>query len=92
MRSFVGGLLETLEPRLLDPPYLVHDEPPPLHVATQFGQRVGRDRLALGRAQTLQALGGLLQLGIEVADAKPRQGRFHAVDDATLLANEAGAL
>src|SRR5215831_5891394 len=50
--------------------------------------RIGRDRLALGRAQVFQALRRLLELGIEAADAEPRQGRPDAVDDGGLLANE----
>ena len=48
--------------------------------------------LALGRAQVFQALRRLLELWIEVADAKPRQGRLDAVDDRGLLANEGLAL
>src|SRR5262245_32934944 len=79
---------ETLQTGSLDLPYLIDDEPPAFHVATQFRQRVRRDRLTLGRTQATKALGGLLQLRIEVADAEPRQGRFHAIDDASLLANE----
>ncbi|WP_247389044.1 MULTISPECIES: hypothetical protein, partial [unclassified Bradyrhizobium] len=59
------------------------------HVATQLSQGVGRDRLALGGAQAVKAFGGLLQLGIEAADAKPDQRCFHSVDDPTLLADEA---
>src|SRR5262245_35032143 len=62
------------------------------HVAAQFGERVGRDRFALGAAQVLQALGRPLELGIEVANAEPRQGRLDATDNAGLLTNEGLAL
>jgi hypothetical protein len=43
----------------------------------------------LGRAQIFEAIGRLLEHGIEVADGEPRQGRLHAVDNAALFANEA---
>ena len=69
--SITGRLLETLQASILDLPYLIIDEPPAHHVAAQLSQRVGRDRLALGRAQAFKALGGPLQLGIESADAEP---------------------
>ena len=58
----------------------------------QFGQRVGRDRLALGRAQTCKEFGGFLQFGIEAADAQPDQRCFDSVDDPTLLSDQALAL
>jgi hypothetical protein len=53
-------LLETLQASILDLSYLITDEPPAHHVATQLSQRVGRDRLALGCAQAVKAFGGLL--------------------------------
>jgi len=34
-------------------------------------------------SQIFEAAGGLLQLGIEAADAKPNQRCFHSVDDPT---------
>ena len=46
----------------------------------------------LGRAQAVEAFNRLLQLGIEAADAEPRQRRLHSVDDPALLANETFAL
>src|SRR5262249_49395242 len=90
--SITKRLLETLQASILDLPDLITDEPPAHHVATQLSQRVGWDRLALGCAQAVQAFGGLLQLGIEAADAKPNQRCFHSVDDPTLLSDEALAL
>src|SRR6202795_239570 len=75
--------------RVLDLPYLITDKPPAHHVATQLSQGVGRDRLARGGAQAVKAFGGLLQLGIEAADAEPDQRCFHSVDDPTLLSDEA---
>src|SRR5262245_26099563 len=57
MRSITGRLLETLQASILDPADLSTDEPPALHIAKQLGQRVGRDRLALGRAQAFFSLG-----------------------------------
>jgi hypothetical protein len=36
--------------------------------------------------------GGLLQLGIEAADAQPDQRCFHSVDNPSLLSDEALAL
>ena len=62
--SILKRLLETLQAIILDLPYLIIDKPPAYHVAMQLSERVGRDRLAFGRAQTFKALGGLLQLGI----------------------------
>jgi len=53
-------LLETHQASILDLPDLITDEPPAHHVAMQLSQRVGRDRLALGRAQARKAFGGLL--------------------------------
>src|SRR4029077_18137222 len=55
-------------------------------------QRVGRDRLALGRAQAFKSFGSFFQLGIEAADAEPDQCCFDSVDDPTLLSDEALAL
>src|SRR5262245_62964842 len=85
-------LLQTLESSLLDLAYLLHDEPPALHVAAQLRERIGWNGFVFGRAHVLQALRGLLQFGIEVADAEPRQGRLHAVDDTRVLTNERLAL
>src|SRR6202040_2473257 len=90
--SITGRLLETLQASVLDLPYLITDEPPAHHVATQLSQGVGRDRLALGGAQAVKAFGGLLQLGIEAADAQPDQRCFHSVDNPSLLSDEALAL
>src|SRR6266852_3139051 len=92
MWSITGRVLETLQACLLDPPDLITDEPPAIHVATQLSQRVGRDRLAFGRVQAFKAFGGLLQLGIESTDAEPDQRRLHSIDDPTLLSDEALAL
>jgi hypothetical protein len=78
--------------RLNSPPYLIADEPPAHHVATQLSQGVGRDRLAFGGAQAVKAFGGLLQLGIEAADAEPDQRCFHSVDDPTLAGIAPAAL
>ena len=57
--SVIGRLLETLQTSVLDLPYLITDEPPAHHVATQFSERVRRDRLALRRVQSFKAPGGL---------------------------------
>src|SRR6185437_8632814 len=84
--------LETLQASVLYLSYLIADKPPARHVAAQLSQRVGRDRLALGGAQAVKAFGGLLQLGIEAADAQPDQRCFHSVDDPTLLSDKALAL
>src|SRR6516162_6990211 len=89
MWSITGCMLETLQASILDLPDLITDEPPAHHVATQLSQRVGRDRVALGRAQAVKAFGGLLQLGIKAADAEPDQRCFHSVDDPGLLSDEA---
>ena len=67
MWSIIGRLFETLQASFLYLPYLITDEPPAHHVATQLSQGIGRDRLALGGAQAVEAFGGLLQLGIEAA-------------------------
>ena len=77
-----------LQAPLLDLSYLLGNELLPLHVAAQFRKRIGRDRLALGRARALQTFRRLLEFGVEVTDPKPRQGRLDAVDDAGLLLNE----
>src|SRR6267154_4307875 len=86
------GACSTFKASILDLPYLIIDEPSARHVATQLSQRVGRDRLALGCAQAVKAFDGLLQLGIEAADAEPNQRCFHSVDDPTLLSDKALAL
>src|SRR6202022_3223543 len=70
----------------------ITDQPPPIHVATQLSHRIGRYWLVLGRAQIFKSPGGLLQLGIEAADAEPDQGCFHSVDNPSLLSDEALAL
>src|SRR5216684_2935180 len=90
--SITGRLLHTLQASLLDLADLITDEPPALHVAMQLSQRVGRYWFALGRAQIFKAPGGLLQLGIEAADAQPDQRCFHSVDNPSLLSDEALAL
>src|SRR5260370_28850424 len=81
-----------LQANILDLRYLITDQPTTLHVATQLSQRVGRYWLVLGRAQIFKASGGLLQLGIEAADAEPDQRCFHSVDNPSLLSDEALAL
>ena len=55
-----------LEARLLDVEYLLMDQPLALQVAHEFGQRVGRDRLALGRAHVFEPLWRLLELRIGI--------------------------
>src|ERR1700674_65298 len=88
MRSITGRLFDTLQSLLLNLPDLIIDEPSAFHVATQLSQCVGRDRLTLRRAQTVKALGGPFQLGIEAADAEPNQRRLHSVDDTASLSDE----
>ena len=56
--SITGRLLETLQASVLDLLYLIADELPARHVATQLSQRVGRDRLAVGGAQAVKTFGG----------------------------------
>src|SRR6516162_4913196 len=92
MWSITGCMLETLQASILDLPDLITDEPPAHDVATQLSQRVGRDRVALGRAQAVKTFGCLLQFGIKAADAEPDQRCFHSVDDPTLLTDKALAL
>ena len=81
--------VRSLQACALDLADLIAHEPPALHVATQLSQRVGRYWLVLGRAQIFKAPGGLLQLGIEAADAQPDQRCF---DNPSLLSDEALAL
>src|SRR5215475_12893157 len=90
--SFIGHALQTLKASILDLPDLITDQPTALHIATHLGQRVGRYWLALGRAQIFEALGSLLQFGIEAADAEPAQRCFHPVDNPSLLSDETLAL
>src|SRR6202048_5080224 len=87
-----GRLLETIQACLLDLADLITDQPTTIHVATQLSHRVGRYWLVLGRAQIFKSPGGLLQLGIEAADAEPDQGCFHSVDNPSLLSDEALAV
>src|SRR5207244_4351025 len=84
--------LEALPASILDLSDLVTDQMAALHIATQLSQRVGRYWFALGRAQIFKALGGLLQLGIEAADAEPDQRCFHSVDNPSLLSDKTLAL
>src|SRR5262249_40930504 len=81
-------LLETLDPSLLDLLDLFQDEPPALQVALQLSQGIGWYRLALGRAQGLQEVGGGPQVLVEAADTEARQGRFDAIDDTAYFANK----
>src|SRR5262249_399904 len=90
--SITRHLLETIQARLLDLADLITDQPTTIHVSTPLSHRVGRDLLPLGGAQNLQATRGLLQLGIEAADAKPDQRCFHSVDNPSLFFDEALAL
>src|SRR5260221_4440705 len=68
---------------------LIIGEPQALHVPTYLSQRVGRDWLALRRAQAVKARAGPFQLRIEAADAEPNQRCLHSVDDPTSLSDEA---
>jgi hypothetical protein len=90
--SIIGCVLNTPQASIFDLPNLITDQPTTLHIATQLSQRIGRDRFALGRAQIFEALGGLLQFGIEAADAEPAQGCFHSVDNTSLLSDQIFAL
>src|SRR5262249_58936509 len=90
--SSLRCLLQLLKSRLLDLLDLLSDELLSRKVALQFGERVGRNGLALGRAQLFEALRRLLELGIEGANAEARQRRLDAVDDGGVLANEGVAL
>ena len=65
MWSITGRLLETLQASVLDLPYLIADEPPARHVATQLSQRVGRDRLALGVRRPSRRSTAFLNLGLK---------------------------
>src|SRR6202043_3614713 len=67
-----GRMLETLQASILDLPDLITDEPPAHHVAMQLSQRVGRDRLALGRAQAVKTFGCLLPLWVKSAGGGAR--------------------
>ena len=53
-------MLDTLQASILDLPNLITDKPTAHHIAAQLSQRVGWYWLALGRAQILEALGGLV--------------------------------
>src|ERR1700676_2319038 len=90
--SIIRRLLETIQACLLDLADLITDQPTTIHVATQLSHRVGRYWLVLGHAQIFKSPGGLLQLGIEAADAESDQGCFHSVDNPSLLSDETLAL
>src|ERR1700746_1520894 len=90
--SITGRLLDTLQASILDVPDLTADTPTAPHVPTHLSQCVGRYWLVLGRAQIFEALGGLLQFGIEAADAEPAQRCFYPVDNPSLLSGETLAL
>jgi hypothetical protein len=77
-----------LQPLLLDFSNLRANELPPLHVTFHLVERVRWDRFALRRAQVIQALGCLLQLWIEFADAEAGQRRFQAIDDPARFAGK----
>ena len=51
-------IVEMLEARLLDLPYLLGNELLAFHVAAQFGERIGRDRLALRLTGAIHIYGG----------------------------------
>jgi hypothetical protein len=68
------------------------NQPTALDVTTELSESIGRDWFVLGRAQVFKARGGLLQLGIEAADAEPAQRCFHSIDSPSLLSDETLAL
>ena len=61
--------LDRLDSALFDRRDLLADQAAPLQQAVQLGQRVGRQRLALNRAQGFQMLRRLLQARLEALDA-----------------------
>ena len=71
MWSITRHLLETIQACLLDLVDLITDQPTTIHVATQLSHRVRWYWLVLGRAQIFKSPSGLLQLGIDAADAEP---------------------
>jgi hypothetical protein len=62
-----GGLPEALQAGPLDVSDLTASESAPLDVVLEFRQRVGPDRLALWRAQAVEAFNGLPSAWIELA-------------------------
>ena len=88
MASLIGLLPQPFEARGFDLADLIVDQAQPGQVAAQLGQRVGRQRHALGRAQLLEPLGRLAQTRLEAANAQPSQRALHPVADARALADQ----
>ena len=75
----VGSRSTAWAAALFDRLDLLADQAAPLQQAVQPGQRVGRQRLTLNRAQGFQMLRGLLQARLEALDAPQRQLRLDRV-------------
>ena len=61
---------------------------PPLHIALEGCNRVGRDRLALWGTKRLKRSAALFSFGSKPGCPAARNG-FHPVDDVAVLSNEA---
>src|SRR3954464_11517795 len=92
MRFVWRSLVQPLRTGLLDLLDLVHDEPQAGHVATQFEQRVGRERYPLGRPQRCKTVRRVAQRGLEGANPEADQTALHPVDQARALTDEPLAL
>src|SRR3954464_1443569 len=92
MRLVLRSLLQPLRTGrfyLLD---LVHDEPQAGHVATQFEQRVGRERHPLGRTKHCETVRGVAQRRLEGSNPEADQAPLHPIDQARALTDETLAL
>src|SRR3954452_4394815 len=92
MRFVWRSLVQPLRTGLLDLLDLVHDEPQAGHVATQFEQRVGRERYPLGRPQRCKTVRRVAQRGLEGPNPEADQTALHPVDQARALTDEPLAL
>src|SRR3954469_12911195 len=92
MRLVLRSPFQLLRTGLLDLFDLVHDEPQAGHVATQFEQRVGRERHPLGCPKCCETVGGVAQGRLEGPNPEADQTALHPVDQARALTNEPLAL
>src|SRR5713101_111439 len=89
---FVWRSSDTLQPCLLDRLDLLSNDIEPRHVAADLAQCVGWKHDLFRCLQALKPCRRVAQIRLEVADAKPGQGRLHSVDNAGPLVNQARAL
>jgi hypothetical protein len=81
-------LFQALQAGLFDRRNLLAQHRQPRQGAAEFVEAIRWDWQIFGRSQSAQPLRRLAQFWLEAADAEPRQGAFHLVDDTRALSNK----